>query len=63
MKTLIRTTIVIVIFLVIAFSTNPKIVFVKETMVSYGEKVYDWGINKLKSSENETVNRVVSVIE
>lgn len=63
MRALIRTTIVIVVFLVITFSTNPKIVFVKETTINYAEKVYVWGINKLKTSENETVNKVVGVIE
>ena len=63
MRKLIKLSILLVILAVFTFSNNPTITKVRDFSVEKGKVLFDKGIEKMKSSENETIAKIGKEIE
>jgi len=63
MRKLIRIAITVTLVLVFSFSSNSTIVVIRKNVTIGAEKVYAYGIDKMKTSTNENVAKVGNLIQ
>lgn len=63
MKRLIKLAVLIIVLLVLTFSSNPTIEKTRTLALRYGEVLYEKGVNWMSKSEVDWINNTAEILE
>ncbi len=63
MKKLIKFAVILAVIAIFAFSSNSYVVKTRTYVTEKGKAIFDKGVDKIKSSSNETVSKIGNEIQ